>query len=87
MTITPDETVRSFCDEWANGDIESILSYFDDSAIYHNIPMSPANGLVEIRSFIEGFFATATSIDFEILHHYMFQLATLLVYMYKHLNN
>ena len=68
MTITPDETVRSFCDEWANGDIESILSYFDDSAIYHNIPMSPANGLVEIRSFIEGFFATATSIDFEILH-------------------
>ena len=30
--------------------------------------MSPANGLAEIRSFIEGFFSTATSIDFEILH-------------------
>ena len=30
--------------------------------------MPPANGLDEIRSFIEGFISTAESIDFEILH-------------------
>ena len=30
--------------------------------------MAPANGLDEIRAFIEGFFSSAKSIDFEILH-------------------
>ena len=68
MANTPDEIIRSFCDKWANGDVQEIISYFDKNAIYHNIPMTPANGLDEIRSFIEGFFSTAESIDFEILH-------------------
>ena len=68
MANTPDEIIRSFCDKWANGDVQEIISYFDKNAIYHNIPMAPANGLDEIRSFIEGFFSTAESIDFEILH-------------------
>ena len=30
--------------------------------------MAPVNGVDEIRSFIEGFFSSAESIDFEILH-------------------
>ena len=68
MANTPDEIIRSFCDKWANRDVQEIISYFDKNAIYHNIPMTPANGLDEIRSFIEGFFSTAESIDFEILH-------------------
>ena len=67
MTNTPDEIVRSFCDKWAQGDIEEIINFFDENAIYHNIPMAPANGIDEIRGFIEGFFS-AESIDFEILH-------------------
>ena len=55
MANTPDEIIRSFCDKWAN-ETQEIISYFDKNAIYHNIPMTPANGLDEIRSFIEGFF-------------------------------
>ena len=68
MTNTPDEIIRSFCGKWADGDVEEILNYFDEKAIYHNIPMAPANGIDEIRLFIEGFFSSAESIDFEILH-------------------
>ena len=68
MANTPDEIVRSFCAKWADGNVKEIVNYFDENAIYHNIPMAPVNGVDEIRLFIEGFFSSAESIDFEILH-------------------
>ena len=68
MTNTPDEIIRSFCAKWADGNVKEIVNYFDENAIYHNIPMAPVNGVDEIRLFIEGFFSSAESIDFEILH-------------------
>ncbi|HJM28038.1 MAG: limonene-1,2-epoxide hydrolase family protein [Acidimicrobiales bacterium] len=60
--------IRSFCEAWSNGDLDKIMGFFDESAVYHNIPMEPAEGLENIRTFIEGFFAMATSIHFEIIH-------------------
>tara|TARA_B100000953_G_scaffold130338_1_gene107440 strand:+ start:769 stop:1143 length:375 start_codon:yes stop_codon:yes gene_type:complete len=68
MNSSPDAVIRSFCEAWSNGDLEEIMGFFDESAVYHNIPMEPAEGLENIRGFIEGFFAMATSIQFEILH-------------------
>ena len=68
MANTPDEIVRSFCAKWTDGNVKEIVNYFDENAIYHNIPMAPVNGVDEIRLFIEGFFSSAESIDFEILH-------------------
>ena len=68
MANTPDEIIRSFCAKWADGNVKEIVNYFDENAIYHNIPMAPVNGVDEIRLFIEGFFSSAESIEFEILH-------------------
>ncbi|MCH1513208.1 MAG: limonene-1,2-epoxide hydrolase family protein [Acidimicrobiales bacterium] len=68
MTSSPDAIIRSFCEAWSDGDIEKIMGFFDVSAVYHNIPMEPAEGLENIRGFIEGFFGMASSIHFEILH-------------------
>ena len=77
MTSSADTVIRSFCDAWSEGSLDEIMGFFDESAVYHNIPMEPAEGLDEIRTFIEGFFAMATSIQFEILH----QVATETVVM------
>ncbi len=68
MSSSSDAIVRSFCEAWSDGDLDKIMEFFDESAIYHNIPMEPAEGIENIRGFIEGFFAMATSIQFEILH-------------------
>lgn len=44
MTTEPAELVTEFCALWANPDLETILSYFTEDAVYHNIPMAPAEG-------------------------------------------
>ena len=68
MSQTPDQIIRSFCNAWPAGDLDEIMEYFDESAVYHNIPMEPQEGLENIRGFIEGFLTMASSIEFEILH-------------------
>ena len=45
MANTPDEIIRSFCAKWADGNVKEIVNYFDENAIYHNIPMAPVNGV------------------------------------------
>lgn len=42
MTTDPAELVAEFCALWVTPDVETILSYFTEDAIYHNIPMAPA---------------------------------------------
>jgi limonene-1,2-epoxide hydrolase len=65
---TPAEIVRSFCEAWGRRDVDEILSYFADDAVYHNMPLDPAIGKEAIRALL-GFFVPGSShIDFEILH-------------------
>ena len=48
-----DKLVREFCQAWESLDVERIMSFFTDDAIYHNIPMAPCKGREEIRTFIQ----------------------------------
>ena len=59
-------TVTAFCDAWATGDLDAIMSFFADDAEYHNIPLSPVTGAEPIRKTIEGFTAAATSVEFRV---------------------
>ena len=68
MNQTPDQIIRLFCDAWSHEDLDEIMEYFDDAAIYHNIPMEVQEGKENIRGFIAGFLSMASSIEFEILH-------------------
>ena len=68
MNQTPDQIIRLFCDAWSHEDLDEIMGYFDDAAIYHNIPMEVQEGKENIREFIEGFLSMASAIEFEILH-------------------
>ncbi|MCB0996883.1 MAG: nuclear transport factor 2 family protein [Acidimicrobiales bacterium] len=65
---TPDELVRAFCAAWGTASTDELLAYFHDDAVYHNVPLDPAEGLDAIRGVIEMFAGMASSITFEVHH-------------------
>jgi limonene-1,2-epoxide hydrolase len=62
------DVVRRFCAAWAGGDLDAIMGFFADDAVYHNIPVDPVTGTDAIRSTIEGFTAGVESIEFRVDH-------------------
>ena len=64
----PLELVRAFCAEWADLDLDRVMDYFTDDAVYHNIPIDPAVGREAIRAFIEGFLGQFGGIVFNVRH-------------------
>lgn len=64
MTTDPAELVTEFCALWANPDLERILSYFTEDAVYHNIPMAPADGKAAIRELLPVMLDGMEGIDF-----------------------
>ncbi len=50
-----DRIVREFCEAWGRGDTDAIMAAFADDAVYHNMPMAPAQGKDAIRATIDGF--------------------------------
>jgi limonene-1,2-epoxide hydrolase len=63
---SPTDVVRRFCASWANGDIDAIVAFFTDDAVYHNIPLAPVVGPDQIRTTIEGFTGGVESIEFRL---------------------
>ena len=55
MDRSPIEIVRDFCDAWTRLDIEELMGYFSDDAVYHNMPGPPAEGRTAVRGTIERF--------------------------------
>ena len=69
MTDTdPTQVVRDFCAAWSDLDLDVILGFFADDAVYHNIPMDPMTGTDAIRTTIAGFTAGVESIEFRVDH-------------------
>jgi limonene-1,2-epoxide hydrolase len=61
------DVITAFCEVWAEKDLDKIMGFFTDDAVYHNIPMDPANvGKDQIRAVIESFTATPESIEFKV---------------------
>ena len=59
------DITNGFIAAWCALDLEGIMAYFTDDAVYTNIPMGPPNvGKADIRAFIEGFIGTALEINF-----------------------
>lgn len=72
MTTDPETVVIEFCQLWAKPNIDEIVGWFTEDAVYHNIPMAPAEGREAIKEFIAGFLAAADGIDF-IVHRQVAQ--------------
>jgi limonene-1,2-epoxide hydrolase len=63
------DVITAFCEVWAEKDLDRIMGFFTEDAVYHNIPMDPANvGKDQIRAVIESFTTAPESIEF-IVHH------------------
>ena len=60
----PIDTVRRFCDAWGTKDLDEIIAFFSDDAVYHNIPLAPVTGPEQIRATIEGFSGGVEKIEF-----------------------
>ena len=64
----PIDVVQSFCDQWAKGDLDALIEYFTDDAVYHNIPIAPVTGRAAIRDTIAGFTAGVDTVEFRVSH-------------------
>src|SRR6266581_4462040 len=60
--------IRDFCDAWSHRDIEELVGYFTEDAVYHNMPIDPAQGHDAIRKVLMLFVPLAKEIHFEIKH-------------------
>ena len=48
-------------------DVDNIMSFFSDDAIYHNMPTDPVAGTEAVRSVIASYVNAAAKVDWEIL--------------------
>jgi limonene-1,2-epoxide hydrolase len=64
----PIDVVTEFCDAWAKGDLDALMTYFTDDAVYHNIPVDPVTGKEAIRATIAGFTAGVDRVEFRVLN-------------------
>lgn len=62
------ETVRKFCEAFSSKDPDELLKFFDDDAVYHNMPMAPVRGKAAIRTVLDMFLKPAQSVEFIILN-------------------
>jgi limonene-1,2-epoxide hydrolase len=58
-----EQLVRSFLAAFNANDLERIVSFFADDAVYHNIPVQPVRGTAAIRSVLQGFLGLASEVD------------------------
>ena len=60
------ELVRQFCAQWEKGDIDALVEYFADDAVYHNIPVDPVTGKDAIRATIQMFTTGVERVEFRV---------------------
>jgi len=61
------KTVKGFCSAWDRMDLDAIMGYMSEDAVYDNLPLETLKGQEAIANFIGGFFKVATSAKFNIL--------------------
>ena len=63
------ELVDRFIAAWKTEDVDHIVSFFHDDAVYTNVPIDPPNrGIEAIRTMIGGFLGMAQAMEF-VVHH------------------
>jgi limonene-1,2-epoxide hydrolase len=61
------ELIERFCAEWGRGiDVETIVGYFTEDAVYHNIPVDPVTGHDGIRAMLAMFATGPERIEFRV---------------------
>jgi limonene-1,2-epoxide hydrolase len=67
--MSPEEkTVLDFLAAWPRGNIDELMGFFAEDAVYHNIPVPPAVGAAAIRAAFVAFAGLMDSIEIENLN-------------------
>ncbi len=67
MATEAEKIVTDFCNAWPRKNIDELLAFFTDDAVYHNIPLEPAKGKEAIKAVINMFLPMAKSLHFKVL--------------------
>ena len=62
------ELVAAFCQAWSRRNVDEVLTFFTDDAVYHNMPMPPMKGKPAIQAILNQILAPAAAVQFDILH-------------------
>lgn len=68
MASEAEQVVRDFCAAWVRRDIDELLGYLSDDAVYHNMPIDPVRGHEAIRAMFAFFVTPSESIEFDVRH-------------------
>lgn len=68
MPSEAEKVVTDFCKSFERKNIDEIMAYFTDDAVYHNMPMEPAKGKDAIRTTINSYLPGSDRIEFKVLH-------------------
>jgi len=68
MATENEKIVNDFCKTWLKINIDEMIGYFTDDAVYHNIPIQPLNGKPAIRQGLEGFTKMLESVEIKIVN-------------------
>ncbi len=70
MANEAEKIVNDFCKAFESKNLEAIMGFFTEDAVYHNIPMKPVSGKAAIRATIQSFMPKSDkdTITFKILH-------------------
>ncbi|HEY7800140.1 MAG TPA: limonene-1,2-epoxide hydrolase family protein [Hyphomonadaceae bacterium] len=63
-----EDIVRNFIKAWSTLDVETIVDFFADDGVYHNMPIAPVSGRAQLRAFIAGFVKNWSATDWEIVN-------------------
>lgn len=67
-TMSPEDVVKEFCEAWSRRDVDELLNFFTDDAVYHNMPIDAVQGADGIRNMLSLFVPGSVTITFEIIH-------------------
>jgi limonene-1,2-epoxide hydrolase len=61
-----EDLIQRFCAAWSRRDIDELLGFFTEDAVYHNIPIEPVSGHDGIRNMLQLFIPASQEISFEV---------------------
>jgi limonene-1,2-epoxide hydrolase len=69
MATESERVVDEFCKTWTTLNIDKVMEFFTDDAVYHNIPFEPAKGKEAIRGVFNTLILPGVkSLHFKVLH-------------------
>jgi limonene-1,2-epoxide hydrolase len=67
MAVNCEKVVNDLFAAWARLDLDGIMSYFAEDAVWDNVPMAPAKGKAAIREMTHGFLKDSSGFAAKIL--------------------